>query len=171
MHLDKLLADGGVDGDLLAEHLHLFVGHDLDVSSEPFPSPGPLVRRRSGGGGLGPVPPVHPLATGRTKWPGSEGGHATGIGKVARCLCSGMELRKEGNRPVRQAPRLESLGGDAGGGWLATPRQHETPSPCDADEKPRTGSPHIGSALANKPVQLSSLMEYYLKSQFSLDCS
>jgi hypothetical protein len=58
----------------------------------------------------------HPLATGRTKWPGSEGGHATGIGKVARCLCSGMELRMEGNRPVRQAPGW-SLGGDAGGGW------------------------------------------------------
>jgi hypothetical protein len=36
---------------------------------------------------------------------------------VARYLCSGMELRKEGNRPVRQAP-----------GWrrLATARVHAT---------------------------------------------
>ena len=56
VHLDELLADGGVDGDLLAEHLHLLVGHHLDVPPEPFPTSGPLVRCR---GSLGPVPPLH----------------------------------------------------------------------------------------------------------------
>nr|CAB3474625.1 unnamed protein product [Digitaria exilis] len=71
VHLDELLADGGVDGDLLAEHLHLLVGHHLDVPPEPFPASAPLVRR--GGGRLGPVPPLHsspaqadrPAATGK----------------------------------------------------------------------------------------------------------
>ena len=110
VHLDELLADGGVDGDLLAEHLHLLVGHHLDVPPEPFPTSGPLVRCR---GSLGPVPPLHhpqPLQDPRS---GKDlGRRATGreLGKPrAICAVEWSYARKEIGRLGRHP-----VGGDAG---------------------------------------------------------
>ena len=33
VHLNKLLADGSINGDLMAQHLHLLVGHHLHVQN------------------------------------------------------------------------------------------------------------------------------------------
>jgi hypothetical protein len=60
VHLNELLADGGVDGDLLPEHLYLLVRHHLDVPERLLSSGTPFHRGGGGGGGgLAPVPPLH----------------------------------------------------------------------------------------------------------------
>lgn len=49
VHHDELLADCGVDGDLLPEHLHLLVRHHLDAVAEPglADAPGEKLRAKN----------------------------------------------------------------------------------------------------------------------------